>query len=435
MHRFARRGLVIATAAALLAAAACTSKPTDNTGGDTPVVGDQTGVTANEILVGTHQPLTGPAAPSYGKIGFATKAYFEYVNANGGVNGRKIKYSIIDDAYNPTNTASVVSRLIEKDKVFALLNGLGTPTHTAVLDTIAEAKIPDLFVASGSTNWNNPTKYPTTFGFQTDYVTDYKILGNYVKTNFAGKKVCFLGQNDDFGLNSLDGLKKGLGSGIPVTAEDQYAVGAASLVAQITKFKTAGCEVMVTATITTYTGIAIATGAALAFAPQWITSGTGADYNTLVNGQALKAHPELANGLISSGYGPLVADTANPWVAGFKKINQEYNKDNPFDGNAFYGMSVGYLFVQSLLAAGKGLTREGLVKAVEKNGFKGGGFVPLGYSATNHGGYTGVKLAKITNNVQAYFGSAFVTDIKDGPVTEYTGSPATPPANMIPSAP
>jgi len=433
MHRFARRGLVIATAAALLAATACTSK-SNTPGGETPGPGDRTGVTTGEILIGTHQPLTGAAAPSYGKIAFATKAYFEYVNEHGGVNGRKIKYEILDDGYNPTNTASVVSRLIEKDKVFAILNGLGTPTHTSVLDTIKEAKIPDLFVASGSVNWNNPGKYSTTFGFQTDYITDYKILGNYVKTNFAGKKVCFLGQNDDFGANSLTGLQAGLGSGIPITAQDQYAVGAPTLAAQITKFKTAGCEVVVTATITTYTGIAIATGASLAFMPQWITSGTGGDYTTLVNGQALKGHPELANGLISSGYGPLVSDTANPWVAGFKTISQQYNKDNPFDGNAFYGMSVGYLFVQSLLAAGKDLTREGLVAAVEKNGFVGGGFVPLGYSKTNHGGYTGVKLAQIKNNVQAYFGNAYVTDIKDGPVTEYTGSPATPPADMIPKA-
>ena len=94
---------------------------------------------------------------------------------------------------------SVVNKLILQDKVFAILNGLGTPTHSAVLATIAENKIPDLFVASGSILWNQPSKYPTTFGYQTDYVIDYKILGDYIKKNFAGKKVCFFGQADDFG--------------------------------------------------------------------------------------------------------------------------------------------------------------------------------------------------------------------------------------------
>ena len=124
--------------------------------------------------------------------------------------------------------------------------------------------------------------------------------------------------------------------------------------------------------------------------PQWVTSGTGCDYQTLVAGAALKAHPELANGLICTGYGPLPADTTNPWVAGFKKINDQYNSSNPFDGQALYGMSASAsLFVQALLKAGKDLTREGLIAAVEKGGFTGAGFAPLVYSPTNHGGYTG----------------------------------------------
>jgi branched-chain amino acid transport system substrate-binding protein len=432
MHRLVKRGFLIATVASLLAATACSSPSSTNGGGTTAPKGDSTGVTATEILVGTHQPLTGPAAASYSSISAATHAYFDAVNAKGGVNGRKITYKIVDDGYNPANTVTVVNQLILQDKVFALLNGLGTPTHTGVLDIIKDNNVPDLFIASGSINWNQPDKYPDTFGYQTDYVTDYKILGTYVKNTWPGKKVCFFGQSDDFGANSLTGLKLGLGAD-PVS-QDVYTVGATSFVAQMTKFKTAGCEVIVTATLTAYTGVAIATAAGIGLAAQFVTSGTGGDYQTLVGGQALKAHPELANGLVSSSYLPAVTNTTDPWVAGFKKLNDQYNSGHPFDGNALYGMSVGYLFVQALLAAGKDLTREGLLAAVEKNGFKGPGLAPYGYSKTNHSGFTGVQLGKITNGVQAAFGPVYVTDQKSGPVTEYTQPAITPPTDMIPTA-
>lgn len=421
---------MIATAAALLAASACT---TNNTPGGTtgPAAGDRTGVTDTTILVGDHTPLTGAAASSYGKIAIATKAYFTYINSKGGVNGRQINLSINDDGYNPTNTVSV-NKLILQDKVFAILNGLGTPTHSAVLSTIAENHVPDLFVASGSVLWNQPSKYPTTFGYQTNYVVDYKIIGDYVKTNFAGKKVCSFVQADDFGTDSLNGLKIGLGA--DPAASDTYAVGATSFVAQMTKFKAAGCEVMVTATLTAYTGLAIANSAALSFTPQWLSSGTGCDYQTLVAGAALKAHPELANGIICTGYGPLPADTSNPWVAGFKKINDQYNSSNTFDGQALYGMGVAFTFVQALQKAGKDLTREGLIAAVEKGGFTGAGFAPLVYSPTNHGGYQGARMSKVTNGVQAFFGNTRTTDDKNGAITDYTAAAANPPADMIPTA-
>jgi ABC-type branched-subunit amino acid transport system substrate-binding protein len=422
---------MIAAAAALLAASACTTSNSPQGGTNAPA-GDTTGVTDTTIKIGTHTPLTGAAASSYGKIAIATKAYFSYINSKGGVYGRQIDLSIQDDGYNPTNTVSVVNKLILQDKVFAILNGLGTPTHSAVLSTIAENKVPDLFVASGSVLWNQPSKYPTTFGYQTNYVIDYKIIGDYIKTNFPGKKVCSFVQADDYGSDSLNGLKIGLGADPAVS--DTYAVGATSFVAQMTKFKTGGCEVMVTAALTAYTGLAIATSASLQFAPQWVSSGTGCDYQTLVAGAALKAHPELANGLICTGYGPLPADTSNPWVAGFKKINDQFNSQNPFDGQALYGFGIGFTFVQALQKAGKNLTREGLVKAVEKGGFTGAGFAPIVYSPTNHGGYQGARMTKVTNGVQAFFGNTRETDDKNGPVKDYTATATNPPADMIPTA-
>src|SRR3954447_21393920 len=200
-----------ALAVIVLALSSCSSNA--STSESTP------GVTATSILVGSHMPLTGPAAAGYSKIAPATKAYFDFVNAGGGVNGRKITYKYLDDTYNPATTQQVVRELVLQDKVFAILNGLGTPTHTGVLDFLKTNRVPDLFVASGSRSWDQPEKYPSTFGFNPDYTVEGKVLGTHVKATYPGKKVCFLGQDDDFGRDSLLGIEKILG---PVAAKQSY---------------------------------------------------------------------------------------------------------------------------------------------------------------------------------------------------------------------
>ena len=123
------------------------------------------GVTDDTITIGTHTPLTGPAAAGYSSISAATKAYFDYVNDNGGINGRSIEYVVKDDGYNPATTQTVVRELVQEDEVFAVLNGLGTPTHSSVVDYLNENEVPDLFVASGSPQWDQPEKYPWTFAY------------------------------------------------------------------------------------------------------------------------------------------------------------------------------------------------------------------------------------------------------------------------------
>src|SRR5579859_8174030 len=158
------------------------------------------GITATTITIGSHQPLTGPAAPGYSEIAPASAAYFAYVNAHGGVYGRNIVYKYLNDAYDPTTTASVVRQLVLQDNVYAIFNGLGTPTHLAVVSFLNSEKVPDVFVASGCDCWNAPSTYPETFGWQLDYVREGKILGQYITQHFAGKKIAYFYQNDDFGL-------------------------------------------------------------------------------------------------------------------------------------------------------------------------------------------------------------------------------------------
>jgi len=388
------------------------------------------GVTDTEIVVGTHMPLTGPASAGYSKIAPATKAYFDHVNANGGVHGRKITYKIMDDGYNPANTQQVVRQLVLQDKVFAVLNGLGTPTHTGVLDFLKSNRVPDLFVASGSRSWDQPDRYPGTFGFNPDYTVEGKILAHHVKTSLPGQKVCFLGQDDDFGRDGLLGVEQILGAE-GVVARQTYVTSNTNIGPQINTLKTAGCEVVVLATVPGFTALAIGTAARVGFQPQWMVSTVAADYPTLA---AQLSDPKgLLEGMLALNYMPMATDESDPWIAQFKKINDQYNAGAGFDGNTVYGMAVGYLFVQALLAAGEDLTREGLIEAVEKGGFQGPGLAPLRFSADDHSGYGGQRMNKVEGGVQKYFGPTYETDEGDGPVNEYTVAPPAPPANGIPT--
>ncbi|WBB90421.1 ABC transporter substrate-binding protein [Verrucosispora sp. WMMC514] len=426
MRSTARRGLVIATTLTLLlTSAACGADDGPGSGAAVP------GVTDNEIVVGTHMPLTGPASAGYSKIAPATKAYFDYVNANGGVHGRKITYKIVDDGYNPATTQQVVRQLVLQDKVFAILNGLGTPTHTGVLDFLHTNRVPDLFVASGSRNWDQPDRYPNTFGFNPDYTVEGKILANHVKTALPGRKVCFLGQDDDFGRDALAGVEKVLGAD-GVADRQTYVTSNTNVAPQIGAFKAAGCEVVILATVPGFTALSVGTAARLDFKPQWVVSNVGADLPTL--SRQLGDAAGLLEGLIGLNYLPMQGDSDDPWIQLFTKVNTEHNGGAEFDGNTVYGMAVGYLFVQVLQAAGKDLTRESLVEAVRKGGYQGPGVAPLRFSATDHSGYGGGRLSRVEGGEQRYFGPTYETDEADGPVNEYAAPPVAPPANGVPSA-
>ncbi|GIF24536.1 ABC-type branched-subunit amino acid transport system substrate-binding protein [Actinoplanes tereljensis] len=419
-----RRTAIVLTA--VLLAAGCSSNGNGNSSSGSS---DTPGVTDTEITVGTHMPLTGPAAAGYSKIAPATKAYFDYVNSKGGINGRKITYKIMDDGYNPANTQQVVRQLVLQDKVFAILNGLGTPTHTGVLDFLKTNRVPDLFVASGSRSWNQPDKYPGTFGFNPDYTVEGKVLGTYVKETYPGKKICFLGQDDDFGRDSLAGIEKILG---PVTAKQSYVTSNPNVGPQIGALKAAACDVVMLATIPGFTALSIGTAAKIGYKPQFVVSNVGSDPTTLT--KTLGAAAPLLEGVVAANYLPLATDDANPWIQLYKKINTDFNSNAEFDNNVVYGMSVGYLFVQSLQAAGKDLTRDNLIAAVEKGGFTGPGLVPVRFSAKDHSGYGGEQLTKLTGGKATYFGTPYQTDDGDGAVAAYTGSAVAPPQDGIPTA-
>jgi ABC-type branched-subunit amino acid transport system substrate-binding protein len=299
-----------------------------------------------------------------------------------------------------------------------------------VLNYLNTSKVPDLFVASGSRSWNQPQADPYTFGYNPDYTIEGKIIANYIQQNLAGTKVCVFGQNDDFGADGLAGVKDIL-TDAGVTHSETYDVTNTNVAPQIGAFKAAGCQVIVSFTVPGFTALAVGTAAQLGLRAQWIVSNVGADYVTL-QGFLKDAAPLLLQGLLSTAYLPSTADTANPWVQLFQKLNTQYNNNATWDGNVEYGFAVGYTFVEALKAAGKNLTRAALVAAVEKNGLTGPGLSAFRFSATDHSGYGGLQMAKIDNGTPTLFGPVYTTDDGSGAVTTVSASSTTPPTNGIP---
>jgi ABC-type branched-subunit amino acid transport system substrate-binding protein len=435
------RFCVAIAAAAALALAGCGSAD-DEAGGGGGSAGaanpkaSAPGITATTVTVGGHFPLTGPAAPGYSEIPRAIDAYFQHVNANGGVHGRKLKMIIRDDGYNPVNTVKVTKQLVLQDKVFAILGGLGTPTHTKVVDYLNAAKVPDIFVSSGCRCWDDVKKHPYTFGWQPDYLVEGKILGQYIAENFKGKKVAYFVQNDDFGADGAAGLDLYVPKEQVVTRQT-YEPGNTDIGPQMAKIKASGAEVVASFSIPAYTALQLLAGVKLDFHPQMVVSNVGADPTTLTG--LLKsfskgaAGASLIDGIVTDGYLPPPGDASNSWIALFDKIHDQYIPKLPKDGNVLYGMAMAYTFVDALTQAGPNPSRQDLVDTLEKGGMKGPGLVPYRFSAESHAGFTGVQMGKIDGGVFAPKGSPATTDDGKGEITEYTETPPDAPANGVPA--
>jgi branched-chain amino acid transport system substrate-binding protein len=430
--------LALATLAVIATAtlAACGSGSSSSGGSSSSAPG----VTSSSITFGTHQPLTGPAAPGYSEIAVASQAYFNYVNAHGGVFGRKIHLIIKDDAYNPTNTVNVVHQLTLQSHVFGIYEGLGTPTHTKVVGFLNASQVPDLFVASGCPCWDNGSSQPYTFGWQPNYTIEGKILGQYIKQHLAGQKVGVLYQDDDFGQGGLAGIQAELPAS-DIVSKQPYQPGVTSLASEITAIKSSGAKVMVDFTVPIYTAIAQLTAFTLHYTPQLVVSNVGIDPTTV--GALLKTISKgkasgtaLIEGALTDGYLPSNTDTSNPWIQLFMKVHSQYDPSAPFDGNVVYGMANAYTLVQALEAAGKNLTRQALVNAINTKGasWKGPGLVPFRYSKTVHGGFGGVEMGKVQGGKIVLSGGPMTTDpTTSSPITPYSGSQPAPPANGIPT--
>lgn len=436
---------VAGLAAIAMLAAACGSSggSTSTSGGSSSKPGASApGITATSITIGSTQPLTGVAAPGYDEISQASEAYFQYLNAHGGIFGRKINYIVKNDQYNPSITSTMTRQLVLNDNIFADFDALGTPTHLAVAPFLNSEKVPDIFVASGCECWNAPKTWPDTFGWQLDYVREGKILGNYVKQHFAGKKIGIFYQNDEFGLDGVKGLDYELPAS-SVVAREPYDDTNTAVGPQVAKLKAAGAQVVISFSVPAFTALLKLNMLGLGFNPALVVSDVGSDAITLgglLQAFAAQSHKkvvgnQLTQGIITDGYLPaLGAASTNTWLQLFQKIHTQYIPKLPFDGNVEYGMSVAYSFAQAMEKAGKNPTRQDLLTAIEGGLSQGASVAPYAYSASDHNGGTGAYVGTIENGVLVQQGPVLITDTSPtGAITSYTTPQPAVPASGIPS--
>ena len=357
------------------------------------------GVTATEIKLGITSPKTGTVALSYGKLPGAMKAYFDYINANGGVNGRKITLVSRDDKYLPQQAATQTRNLVLSDKVFAIVGALGTATHTKayVAAQLAKNNVPDLFVNTGFSGFNDKTRYPTTFLVLPSYAMEAKIIAKLIADTPTLKPMpsFLIAQDDEFGKDGVKGFAlAGHKFTDPPTLYPSGSLDAARAEGALAKINAAvpaaAKPVMVLMGTTDSTALILKAAEKLSLTSRftWIAGSVGGDANTLL---ALGVKPATIDGAYAASFFPDAKDTTDEYVSQFMKINEKYNKGVTFDNIVLQAMNSSMLTVQALRAAGKNLTRAGLMKAIEDKGstFASAGLAPLNYSATSRVGYNG----------------------------------------------
>ncbi|GAA4901848.1 ABC transporter substrate-binding protein [Streptomonospora salina] len=420
----------IAPAAALMAAALLATscggagETQDGAGADLDVA---PGVTDDSITIGSHQPLTGPAAPGYIHISNGARAVFDHINDNGGINGRQIDYVVKDDAYDPARTIEVTRELVHDEEIFAMMSGLGTPTHSKVTDFLDDEGVPDLFVSSGALQWNQPEEYPLTYGFQVDYTKEAKIQGQYIAENMPDAKVGYLHQNDDVGRDSETGLEQYLGD--QRVAVESYDSGNTDVGPQISALQDAGADVVVCSCIPAFSALAMLESASIGYEPQFVMSTIGADSATLQGllsefaadaGQDDLPAEEMLDGMIYTGYFPSVTMQDDPWVQLYSQIYDEYGEgDTPMTNTTIYGMLQATLMGKSLMEAGDDPTRQSLIDAVHEQDLTGPGLVPFAAIEDDHGGYSGAQVLQFrAGEAPETLQEARITDNAGGEITE-----------------
>jgi branched-chain amino acid transport system substrate-binding protein len=321
------------------------------------------GVTSNSILLGNTIAQSGPAA-AYGTIANGELAYFTYINnTQGGVNGRKITFKILDDAYNPANTVTLTKQLVEQDKVFAMFSGLGTQAQTSVRDYLNTQKVPQLFVATGATTFMlDYSQHPYSIGWQPPYQGEARIYAKDVLANHPSAKIGVLYQNDDYGQDYLKGLKDGLGSNASMIVDaESYDVTAASTASQLATLKAKGADTLFLFTTPAFTIKSLVITTALHWEPTIYLNSVSNPQ--VYMGIAAKAGAALKN-VTSVGY---IKDPTDPqWASDsgmqlYKTVIANCTTCNVNDGFNIYGVAVAWSMVDVLKQAGSNMTRANVV--------------------------------------------------------------------------
>jgi len=335
------------------------------------------GATDTEIKIGNIMPYSGPAS-AYATIGKTEAAYFNKINAEGGINGRKVNFISYDDGYSPPKTVEQARKLVENDEVLLLFNPLGTPGNTAIQKYMNSKKVPQIFVSTGAAKWNDPKNFPWTMGWQPSYQVEARIYGAYILKNYPGKTIGILYQNDDFGKDYVTGLRDGLGDQANklIVIETSYETASPTVDSQVVQIKTANPDIFVNIATPKFAAQAIKKIGELDWKPvQFLTN-----VSASVGGVMKPAGYENDQGILSTAYMKDPTDqqwkndaAMNEWRAFMAKW---YPEGDQADGATVFGYGVAQGIVQVLKQCGDNLTRENVMKQASNLNFEIGIYLP-----------------------------------------------------------
>ncbi|UGY19372.1 ABC transporter substrate-binding protein [Bradyrhizobium septentrionale] len=322
-----------------------------------------TGASDTEIKIGNIMPYSGPAS-AYGIIGRTEAAYFKKINDAGGINGRKINFISYDDAYSPPKAVEQARKLVESDEVLLIFNSLGTPSNSAIQKYMNSKKVPQLFVATGATKWNDPKDFPWTMGWQPNYQSETQIYAKYILKNMPNAKIAVLFQNDDYGKDYLKGLKDGLGqkAASMIVAEESFETSQPTIDSNIVKLKASNADVFIDIATPKFAAQAIKKIAEIGWKPTHFLNNVSASVGSVIK----PAGFENAQDIISAAYLKDASDKQWDNDPGMKEFYAFMAKDFPegdkLDGGTVVGFGVAQTLVQVLKQCGDNLTRENIMK-------------------------------------------------------------------------
>ena len=321
-----------------------------------------TGATDTEVKIGHIVPYSGPAS-AYGIIGKTEEAYFKMINDNGGINGRKIKFISYDDAYSPPKAVEQVRKLVESDEVLLVFNALGTPSNTAIQKYLNAKRVPQLFVATGATKWNDPKHFPWTIGWQPSYQSEARIYAKYLMKEKPDAKVAVLYQNDDFGKDYLKGLKDGFGAKVStIIAEESYEVSEPTIDNHIVKLKASGADVLISITTPKFAAQTIKKMAEI----DWKALQIVANVSTSVGAVMKPAGFENGQGVLSAHYAKDAGDAQWKDDPGMKRLlaflDKYYPDADRTNSQVIYGFGAAQTLTKILEMCGDDLTRVNIMR-------------------------------------------------------------------------
>ncbi len=322
-----------------------------------------TGATDTEIKIGNIMPYSGPAS-AYGVIGRTEAAYFKKINDAGGINGRKINFISYDDAYSPPKTVEQARKLVESDEVLFIFNSLGTPPNSAIQKYMNSKKVPQLFVATGATKWNDPKDFPWTMGWQPNYQSETQIYAKYILKNKPDAKIAVLYQNDDYGKDYLKGLKDGLGqkAASMITAEESFETSEPTIDNHIVKLKSTGADIFINISTPKFAAQAIKKIAEIQWKPMHFLNNVSASVGAVIK----PAGYENSQDIISAAYLKDAADSQWDNDPGMKEflafLEKDFPEGNKLDNLIVTGYGAAQTLVQVLKQCGDNLTRENVMK-------------------------------------------------------------------------